>query len=364
MPDAETKKLDLEILSFIRKYSETPAPDPSFDALALKSFRYQFTRNANYRGFCLVEGKKPKNVKHWREIPAMPAAGFKELVLATFPAKKTVRVFKTSGTSRGNTGAHFFDTLKLYRAAVLPPFKKYLAPESADLSFFYLIHSPKEAPNSSLSYMVGVVNRHLARSRGTYYIRRDRIDAARLVKDLSACRKPAAILSTAFSLKAFLDFSNRRGISLKLPAGSRLMETGGFKGRAEEVSKAALYRSCQKLLSIDKTHCVSEYGMTELSSQFYDTTLRDQAFGVKRRPFKAGPAWVRTLVIDSRTGKEARKGSVGVLRHFDLANRGSVMAIQTEDLGRVVGEGFELIGRVPTSDLRGCSLSYEEFLKS
>ena len=71
---------------------------------------------------------------------------------------------------------------------------------------------------------------------------------------------------------------------------------------------------------------------------------------------------MRMLVIDPRSGKEAKKGQVGVLRHFDLANRGSVLAVQTEDLGRAVNGGFELLGRAAASELRGCSLSYEEFL--
>ena len=160
------------------------------------------------------------------------------------------------------------------------------------------------------------------------------------------------ILATAFSLKGFLNYLKDKKISLKLPGGSRLMETGGFKGRVKAVSKRALYAECEKRLGIKGEFCFSEYGMTELSSQFYAP-----ASGI----FK-GPSWVRTLVIDPRTGKEAKRGEPGLLRHFDLANRGSVLAIQTEDLGRAKGGGFELLGRAPGADLRGCSLNYEKFL--
>ena len=102
--------------------------------------------------------------------------------------------------------------------------------------------------------------------------------------------------------------------------------------------------------------------MTELSSQMYDTTLWDRTEGVRRRSFKTGPAWLKTLVIDPGTGEEAKKGKAGLLRHFDLANRGSVLAVQTEDLGRSAGEGFELLGRAKNADLRGCSLAYEDLL--
>ena len=139
------------------------------------------------------------------------------------------------------------------------------------------------------------------------------------------------------------------------------METGGFKGKTKEISKEMLYRDCESFLGIQKNHCASEYGMTELSSQCYkrgDSTLSKRTSS----PF-LGPAWMRTLVIDPMTGREVRKGSVGFLRHFDLANRGSVIAVQTEDMGCAVGDGFEFLGRAKGSEPRGCSLSYEEFIR-
>jgi hypothetical protein len=45
-----------------------------------------------------------------------------------------------------------------------------------------------------------------------------------------------------------------------------------------------------------------------------------------------------------------------LLRHLDLANLGSVVALQTEDVGRALGNGIELLGRVPGAEARGCSL--------
>lgn len=328
--------------------------EKEFESLAFKIFNYQFKKNKHYRNFCLLEKKNPKNIKSWKEIPAMPTVGFKELALTTFPMKRAVKVFRTSGTTGEGRGAHFFDSLKLYEAAIAPMFQKYLLADGLDLSYFFLIQSPREAPDSSLSHMMGVVNRLFAEGRGRTYIKEGGIRSEALVRDLKALKGPALILSTAFSLKSFLEYLAEKKIYLKLPKGSRLMETGGFKGRVKEISKRQLYAECKKFLGIEKNFCISEYGMTEMSSQFY--SVGGKCF--------VRPEWVRTLVIDPKTGKEAKKGSVGVLRHFDLANRGSVMAIQTEDLGRTVNGGFELIGRAEGSELRGCSLSYEEFLKA
>jgi len=368
LSDTRSKKLDTEILNFIARGGRVSCEE-KFEALAFKIFSYQFEKNLNYKKFCVLEGKTPSNVSSWKEIPAIPAAGFKELALATFPVRRAVKIFKTSGTTQRlgpipGRGVHFFDTLKLYGAAVLPPFRKYLLPDSGPCSFYFLMPSPTEAPESSLSYMMGIVNRSFAAGQGRYYVKKGELLLKRLATDLQNEKKKVFLASTAFALKTFLDDLEQRKCLIRLPAASRLMETGGFKGRSREVSKKALYGACEKFLGIQKDYCVSEYGMTELSSQFYDTTLHDAVLKIKRKSFKAGPPWTRTLVMDPRTGREAKRGAVGFLRHFDLANRGSVLALQTEDLGRVVGVGFELLGRAPGSVLRGCSLSYEEFLRS
>ena len=179
-------------------------------------------------------------------------------------------------------------------------------------------------------------------------------DFAALLKDLKKERRQVLLLSTAFALKGFLDHLKEKRVFLKLKSGSRLMETGGFKGRAHEIPKKALYRLCASRLGILSINCVSEYGMTELSSQYYSTG---------GRPF-AAPAWMRAVVIDPRTGKECAGGRPGLLKHVDLANLGSVMAVQTEDRGRMKARGFEFLGRARGSEARGCSLSYERFLRS
>lgn len=364
MLDLPTRVLDNEILVFIAEHRTQPSYDSEFERLAFKIFDYQFKRNKAYRRFCFLEGKSPDQMKSWHHIPAMPTAGFKELTLTTFPLKETVKTFKTSGTSQNHRGAHLFNTLSLYEAAILPPFTEYLLPDHAPLNYFFLTHPPEELENSSLSHMMGVVNKNFAKSKGKFYVHKDVINHDELFYDLSVCSKPAFILSTAFSLKSFLDYLKSKRLKLDLPEGSRLMETGGFKGKTKEISKSKLYDQCRERLGIDKNYCVSEYGMTELSSQFYSSRLKSKFLRSKSKDCLMGPAWIRTLVIDPQTGSQARRGAVGLLRHFDLANRGSVLAIQTEDLGRQVGEGFELLGRATGAQLRGCSLSYEEFLKS
>ena len=100
---------------------------------------------------------------------------------------------------------------------------------------------------------------------------------------------------------------------------------------------------------------INEYGMTELSSQFYTRGLG--------RPHE-GPPWVRAVVIDPETGDEAAVGETGVLRIFDLANLGSVLAVETQDLAVRRERGFELLGRDPAALPRGCSRAADERMRA
>ncbi len=344
MLDFETKKLDTKILKFIRGHSEKESTDEAFNGLALQLFAYQYRRNILYQRFCRMEGKGPKNVLHWSRVPAMPAAGFKELVLTTFQKKNSIKIFRTSGTTHQKIlrGAHFFDTLRLYEAAIVPPFRRFLLRGASGADLRFLISSPKDASDSSLSFMMGVVRRKFAKGGGRFYIKEGRPLFKELAADLGRAKSKVLILATVLALKGFLDYLKKEKSSFRLPAGSRLMETGGFKGVSRSVSKAVLYAECKKVLGIPANDCISEYGMTELSSQFYSEGPK----GLFR-----GSAWTRTIECE------------GLLRHFDLANRGSVMAVQTEDRGKVKTGGFELLGRAKGAELRGCSLSYEEFIR-
>ena len=132
------------------------------------------------------------------------------------------------------------------------------------------------------------------------------------------------------------------------------METGGYKGSGRDVPKAELYGMFGKHFDIAPGRVLNEYGMTELSSQFYTRGLG----GVH----EGGP-WVRALVIDPETGREVAVGGMGVLRIFDLANLASVLAVETQDLAVRRERGFELLGRDPGALPRGCSRAADERMR-
>jgi hypothetical protein len=150
------------------------------------------------------------------------------------------------------------------------------------------------------------------------------------------------------------------------------METGGYKGRTRIVSREELYAGLRETLGVPLDHIVNEYGMTELLSQFYEPVLvkgregeaGSVAKGTLSQRYHRGPPWVRTLVLDPLTLEPLPVGDTGILAHLDLANLGSVSAVLTEDLGQAKDNGFQLMGRSPEAEPRGCSLLMEEFIAS
>ena len=119
--------------------------------------------------------------------------------------------------------------------------------------------------------------------------------------------------------------------------------------------KAELHALIARQLGVAPRHIVCEYGMSELSSQAYDSAGHPPTSTLHSRAFRF-PPWARVQIISPETGREVADGETGLIRIFDLANAFSVAAIQTEDLGTRRGEGFELIGRAQLAEPRGCSL--------
>jgi hypothetical protein len=166
------------------------------------------------------------------------------------------------------------------------------------------------------------------------------------VREAVGENSPLGLLGTAFSFFYLLYHLQSEGKRFALPKGSRVMETGGYKGRTRSVPKSELRQMFSKFLGVPASHVLGEYGMSELSSQAYDN-----ASGVFHFP-----PWARACVISPETGAAAGEGETGLLRVFDLANIGSIMAVQTEDLAVRRGGGFELLGRAAAAEPRGCSL--------
>jgi acyl-CoA synthetase (AMP-forming)/AMP-acid ligase II len=359
--DPARADLDARVLAWMRE-ERWSADDARFESLALELFAFQYAHSPPYRRFCDGRGRAPDSVRSWSRIPAVPTGAFKEVALTAFPIGRSVHVFRTSGTTTRARGALHLDTLELYEASLLPALRRHLLPDlapGARARIVVLAPSPEESPDSSLSHMFGVAIRLLGTRDSGFCVDHGELDVDATLSALDAAdAAPLLVCGTAFAFAHLVDALEARGIGLALPASARVMETGGFKGRERETSREALHTRIAERLGVPPARIVNQYGMTELGSQFYDSVLALP--GAPRR--KLAPPWARVRLVDPDSGETAAPGEAGAIVVFDLANTGSVLAIQTADLGRSVAEGFEVLGREPGAEERGCSIAADELL--
>jgi hypothetical protein len=317
-------------------------PDASFEELALSLFAWQIERNPDYAAF--AGALRPTSVE---AIPAVPVELFRDLDLTCFPALPPHRVFLTSGTTSGRRGAHRLQDTELYDLGAERWFRACVPQVPA--SCVALLPSPREVPESSLAHMVGSFfpdADHFVDARG-------RLDRAAAWTRLQEAKAPVFLASTGFALAELFD-----GRELaRLPEGSLIMVTGGFKGRHTRLEEGPLLREALDRLG-EGARVVGEYGMTELSSQLWTRPFRPSS---EAPPPYLPPPWMRVLAVDPGTGELLPSGVEGQLRFVDLANDQTVLAIETMDRGIVEADGVvRLLGRLPSAPLRGCSLAVEE----
>ena len=353
--------------------------DGEFNSLVLELFALQFSNNVPYRYFCLSRGiVKPGSVEHWTQIPAVPASAFKELELTCLAPADRTTVFHSSGTTEQRPSRHFHcaESLALYEASLWSWFQPHVLAGSTigHWQLAILTPPPIAAPNSSLVHMFQTVRRKSGAGEvaflsdvgadGAWTL--DFVRATIVIQGAIDLSQPLVLLGTAFNFVHLLDELAVRNLRFELPADSVVMETGGYKGRSRELPKAELHALITKLLGVASSQIICEYGMSELSSQAYDGVAGDEwrvTGGTKTsrhaplatRHFHF-PPWARAQIISPETGREVAEGETGRVRVFDLANAFSVLAVQTEDLAIRRGAGFELLGRAPASEPRGCSL--------
>jgi hypothetical protein len=394
MSDIETfENVAARVRDFIARCPDVIAGSPStgaeevaFNDLAISAFQLQFATNPAYASFCQGRSVTPSAVDDWRQIPAVPTLAFKEWELSSIPSDQRKAFFQSSGTTTSKNSRHFHHdlSLALYEASLKPWFSRHLLADldvliEAELlgaldklTMVALTPPPAMAPHSSLVYMLDVVMRTFGASDSVFVGCVDEIsgwmlDWERLLhalrKTMSANR-PVLILGTAFNFVHLVDYLTAHNITFRLARGSRAMETGGYKGRSRVLEKSELHGLISRSLGLSSHQIACEYGMCELSSQAYDgivqTGLKREARDTSQLRVLHFPPWCRSRVISPETGQEVREGEVGLLRVMDLANVFSVCAVQTEDLAIRRGLGFELLGRAPLVEPRGCSLMSSE----
>lgn len=363
----EVARLDAEILEAIGRGWDDPLDEAAFDRLARDVFAHQFRFHAVYRQFCLLQGVgAPADVQDWREIPQVPTGAFKVGRWATFPSELDRAAFRTSGTTGSVRGVHHLDTLALYNAAIVSCARRYLVPDRERIQCLFLSPEPRRAPDSSLVHMFAVFREALG-GPGTCFLlagETDRSGSEAMAAALDrAADEQEPVLLAGVALAFHHALSGEGGEVWSLPPGSRAMVTGGFKGVRSRADPDLLAEAIEGKLGIARKLQVAEYGMTELSTQYYDARLRRTLGGEDPESGFVVPPWARVRIVEPADGREVPDGDVGAIVHYDLANRGSALALQTSDLGVRTGpHAFELRGRETGAEARGCSLAADLWL--
>ncbi len=316
--------------------------EETFDQLALSAFRYQVSHGEVYAGYVSALGRPEPTT--WTEIPPLPVGAFKlGTPVTTFPLEAAEVVFESSGTGQGPVARHAVRDLHLYHALSARHFARVFGQGPITL----VAHLPgygEKADRSSLVSMVSHLIRAFGDAASGFFL--DEIDVLH-----SACEhahrhgRPLLLFGAAFGL---LDLIERGPVPL--PPDSRVIETGGMKTRRREIDRETLHATLAKGFGITETGVRSEYGMCELMSQAY--TRRGGVF--------LPPPWMRFAIVDPENAFRALvAGRPGALLLCDLANVHTVSCVLTEDLAVATEDGFEVLGRLPGTALRGCNALLE-----
>ncbi|HTH30068.1 MAG TPA: hypothetical protein VL946_01905 [Lacibacter sp.] len=307
-----------------------------FSELVNESYQFQYTNNAVYRSFCEALRVESSGVSGIEKIPFLPISFFKthKVVNSEFVPEK---IFESSGTSQTIQSKHYVRSLALYEESFTKGFiQQYGSPEN--YCFLGLLPSYLERSNSSLLYMVQKLMEKSNHPMNGFYLNNFQ-ELFDKLQQLEKSAQPTILIGVTFAL---IDFVEQYQLPLK---NTIIMETGGMKGRREEMTREQVHHQLKKAFSVNTIH--SEYGMTELLSQSYS----------KSNGIFQCPPWMKVLVRDEDDPFHIRTSGKGALNIVDLANIYSASFIATDDVGEVFEDGsFRVLGRMDNSDIRGCSL--------
>lgn len=311
--------------------------DDSVDFLELASdiYKYQSKENPVYRQFLKLTGKEHAKIGDVSDFPFMPISFFKTNEVKTGNWKHALH-FESSTTSGSTPSIHLVSDLNHYLKNTELCYE-YFYGDVSDYCYFALLPSYLERNTSSLIYMI----RHFIELSGCGKFYKD--DYEELYKDVSDYNgnKKIIIFGVTYALLQFCD-------KFSLEGDFTIIETGGMKGRGEELPRDAVHDILKNGFNTDAIY--SEYGMTELFSQAYSSSS-----GI----FNLPPS-MKILIQDIydpynylQTGKQ------GKINIVDLANIDSCCFISTDDLGVIGADGsFKILGRTDSSDVRGCNLLF------
>lgn len=311
--------------------------EEEFQDAALHIFKHQFENNTVYRSFCDLLYVHPSDVKSLAQIPFLPIQFFKSHKVIS-SLKEIQETFTSSGTTGSSASKHFVTDLCLYEKSYLNGFAHFYG-NIEEYIVLALLPNYLEREGSSLIYMVDDLIKKSKNPESGFYLN----NLEGLSKKLIQLNKKGGKVLLIGVTFALLDLIEKQQFQLN---NTLVMETGGMKGRRQELTRIELHQLLEKGFGVFDIH--SEYGMTELLSQAYS----------KGNGIFECPPWMKVLARDTEDALTILENQkTGGLNVIDLANYNSCSFIATQDVGKVYNNGnFEVLGRFDHSDIRGCNL--------
>jgi hypothetical protein len=307
-----------------------------FEQLALEVFQFQYNNNAIYQQYVHALSIVGSNVRSVEQIPFLPIRFFKTTEIKTTLFEPEA-VFESSGTTQTVNSRHYVKDINIYRRSFLQAWERFYGPVQ-DWCVIGLLPAYLERQNSSLVVMVNEMIKLSQHAHSGFYLY-EHEKLASVLQELEKQGQKTILIGVTFGL---LDFAEQYPMPLQ---HTIVMETGGMKGRRREMTREEVHLL---LNTAFETHAIhSEYGMTELLSQAY--SYGNGVFNC--------PPWMKVLIRQDDDPLDVRVSGSGVINIIDLANLYSCSFIATDDVGTVMPDGsFEVLGRIDTSDIRGCNL--------
>lgn len=308
----------------------------NFRQQALKVFEFQYQNNSVYQQWCKLINPSFYNQQSILNIPFLPISFFKSNKITTTQFQPQ-QIFESSGTTQSINSKHLVKNIALYKKSFSKAFEIFYG-DIKDWCVLGLLPSYLERKNSSLVMMVDELIKKSNHVNSNFYLYNfNQLNTT--LQQLELKQQKTLLIGVTFAL---LDFAETNSMPLQ---HTTIMETGGMKGRRDELTRMEVYQVLKQSFGVKNIH--SEYGMTELLSQAY--SKGDGKF--------ICPPWMKVLVRDEEDPLRVSISGRGVLNIIDLANIYSCSFIATDDVGMVYEDGsFEVYGRLDNCDIRGCSL--------
>ncbi len=355
----------------VRAFARGAGDSATFESLAIAIAQYQARYSPGYAR--LVDARKSA-LGTLASVPAVPTDAFRVTRVSTFPSGDDVATFATSGTTASQSGLHHYRTLETYAELSLRAGSWALRrSDDQRCTVVALAPAPGNPGRSSLAYMMRVFMEHWdgraldggpfdGEALDRWLASAEGVDVEGLTRAAAVARdrgEPLLVLATSFALVHLVDALGGR--CMELSPDSVVMQTGGFKGKSRIVNALELRRDVAHAFGLTEDRIVGEYGMTELTSQFYEGTRPGASWWGPHGQY-IEPPWARIEAVDPETLEPLPLGELGLARIVDLGNVDSAVVIQTQDQVRRAEAGIELFGRQAGAPPRGCSLASELLL--